>query len=155
MSVTVTLKEIVDELEILMDRSTAYLNVKTGEVIAISHDDMEMVEDEVDEDDLPEWQRKWLPRAREVLESDDYQALPSKFDIHEWAIMNRFALSIDDKEISDELYSAIRGPGAFRLFKNLIHRYRIQKAWDAYRTAAIERIAIEWLEEKGILYRKD
>jgi hypothetical protein len=69
--------------------------------------------------------------------------------------MNRFALAIDDKGISDELYSAIRGSGAFRLFKNLIRRFKIEKAWYAYRTAAIERIAIEWLEEKGIPYRRD
>ena len=67
----ISLKDVVDELEGLMDEFTAYLNCRTGEVVTISHEDGRMIEDEVELEDLPEWQREWIPKVKEVLESDD------------------------------------------------------------------------------------
>ncbi len=55
----------------------------------------------------------------------------SKYDIHEYNIMEDFVLSIDDNKLSDELYYAIKGKGVFRRFKDLIQRYGIadRKDW--------------------------
>jgi hypothetical protein len=39
---------------------------------------------------------------------DDYLNLPSKFDIHEYEIMERFGLSIPNEKISDTLLSVHR-----------------------------------------------
>jgi len=87
------------------------------------------------------------------LKSEDYIALPTKFDIHEYEIMKRFCLSIEDDMLRDDLLDAIQGSGAFRRFKNMIYRRGIQDAWYSYRRAALEEIAIEWLTEHGIAYR--
>jgi hypothetical protein len=82
------------------------------------------------------------------------RAAPS-FDIHEWSIMERFSRVVEDAAVRDELLDAIHGRGAFRHFKDTLHRHRIQDAWYAYRTAALEQIAIDWLDEQGIPYEKD
>jgi hypothetical protein len=46
---------------------------------------------EIDLAEYPEWQRESIVKAREILDSEDWIALPSKFDIHEYAIMEEFA----------------------------------------------------------------
>jgi len=100
MSVKVSLQAVVDELDVLMEGCVAYLNAKTGELISLSEDDRMLAEEEVDpEEDIPKWQQEALPKIREVLESEDYIELPSKFDIHEYAIMENFCYSINEPRL--------------------------------------------------------
>lgn len=47
-------------------------------------------------EDFPEWEHENIKAAKEILETDDYISLPAKFDIHEYAIMEQFCLSIND-----------------------------------------------------------
>jgi hypothetical protein len=153
--IVVSLKDIVDELEVLMDESTAYLNRQTGEVITVTHEDMRWVEGEedLDLDEFPDWQREWLTKVQEILKSEDYMALPTKFDIHEYEIMKRFCLSIEEDMLRDDLLDAIQGSGAFRRFKNMIYRRGMENTWYRLRRAALKEIAIEWLTEHGIVYK--
>jgi len=155
MAVVVPLRKVVDEIEALMDESTAYLNRKTGELYTLHEEEALLDEDDADLEDLPEWQRSEIPVIRDVLESEDWLPLPTKFDIHEWAIMDEFSRSMDDPELRDELQDAIRGAGAFRHFKSTIHRLGIHELWYRYRTSALERIAMDWLEEHEIAYTSD
>ena len=66
--------------------------------------------------------------------------------------MERFCLSVEDQAISDELYYAIKGRGAFRRFKDRIHRYGLAEAWYQYLDEALEKIAKRWCEEHQIDY---
>jgi len=90
--------------------------------------------------------------AGEVLESDDYIELPTKFDIHEYSIMEKFCLSLNDEELSDKMYHAIKEKGAFRRFKDNIYEYGIEEDWYRYRREAFKRIAINWCEDNNIPY---
>jgi hypothetical protein len=155
MAVTVSLRRVVDELEAQTDDCTAYLNRETGDLCTIREEEAGLVEDGADLDELPDWQRDEVARAREVLESEDWLALPTRFDIHEWAIMDEFSRSIGDADLRGELLNAIRGAGAFRCFKDAIHRHGIHESWYGYRAAALGRIAAEWLDEHGIPYACD
>ncbi len=105
--------------------------------------------------DYPEWQQSILRDTEKVLSSDDYLELPSKFDIHEYKIMERFCLSVSDEKISNVLLSKIRGSGAFRRFKDAIYRYGIEDEWFKYRDEAYKEIAISWLESHGFDYIDD
>jgi len=155
MAVAVSLRRVVDELEALMDGCTAYLNRETGDLYALQDEEAGLVEDGAKLEDLPEWQRDEVPMIREVLESEDWLPLPTSFDIHEWAIMDEFARSIDDCDLRDELLDAIRGTGAFRSFRGAIHRRGIHESWYSYRTAALGQIAVDWVDEHGISYTRD
>ena len=81
--------------------------------------------------------------------------LPTRFEIHEWQTMDRFARWVDDERISEELGYALRGRGAFRMFKEAIHRLGVAEEWYEYRERALRRIAVEWCEANGIRFTEE
>ena len=78
------------------DEATAYINRKTGELITLTHEELALAEDPEQAEDAPQWQKDLLPKAQEVLAFGDFIPMPSKFEIHEWSIMERFAQSLTD-----------------------------------------------------------
>jgi Uncharacterised protein family (UPF0158) len=155
MAVIVSLSDVIEQMDLTTDEATAYINRKTGELITLTHEEFAMAEDPDAAEAAPQWQKELLPKAREVLESEDYVPLPSKFEIHEWSIMERFAQSHTDAAVSDELDAAVHGHGAFRRFKDAVHRLGIADEWYRFRDTALEEIAIEFLEEHGIAYQRE
>ena len=155
MAAKVSLKLVVEELDALTDETSAYLNRVTGELYALGDVEAGLIEDGVDVSELPEWLADEVPKIREVLDSAEWLALPTRFDIHEWAIMDGFAHSLADSDVRDELLTAVRGKGAFRWFKDAVHRHGIQQDWYDHRAAALGRIAADWLEGHGVEYVAD
>lgn len=132
----------------------AYLNKKTGEVVTVTQEDFEAAENQDALDEYPEWQHESIKTAQEILDhEEDFIGLPTKYDVHEYQIMERFILSIKDREISDALYRAIKGKGAFRRFKDDIFRFDIADEWYKYREDAIKQVAIDWCELNQIKFK--
>ena len=161
MAKPVKLKEITEAFE-YPDNWEVFLNKRTGKIFFITEDDRLLLDglEEGEEDiaDLPEWQRSALPdlqKNREAVQAGDCLALPSRFDIHEWEIMRDFALSVEDIRKREQLLNAIHGRGAFRYFKDCVHRMGIADEWYRFREHALEEIAIEWLEANGIPFERD
>jgi hypothetical protein len=101
-------------------------------------------------EEFPDWQRDQIKIAKEILqETGDYIGLLSKFDIHEYSIMERFCLSIDDYEICEVFCRLIKGSGAFRRFKDALYEYNLSDDWYKYRDNRLKEITIEWCEESG------
>jgi hypothetical protein len=155
MQVIVSIKDVVDEMDILSDEHSAFLNRNTGELVTLSGEELSAAEEEDDIDKYPEWQQEMIAKAKEVLDSDDFLPLPSKFDIHEYSIMEDFCYSVKDDGIRDGLLYKIRGQGAFRRFRDDIRLNGIEDEWYRFRQEALEKIAIEWLEANQIPYAKD
>ncbi len=155
MAVTVSLSDVIEAMDLLSEEATAYINQKTGELITLTNEELALAEDPEEAAAGPQWQKDILPKAREVLASEDFVPLPSKFEIHEWSIMERFARSLTDAAASDELDAAIHGRGAFRRFKDAVHRLGIADEWYRFREDALEKIAIEFLEAHGIAYHRE
>ena len=154
MVVVVSLRDVVDEMDVMNDEFHAYLNKETGELVTITDEEINAIENDDDWGEYPEWQQEELAKAKKILDTSDYLPLPSKFDIHEYAIMERFCYSVEDPKLSDELSYQIRGSGAFRRFKDAIHRYGVEDDWYRFRDKAFQEIAIEWLESNGIAFSK-
>lgn len=153
MPLPVSLNAVVQELEILTEQSVAYINRRTGELWTLSDEDIAMAEEEdVEEDELPSWQAEMLPKTREVLGSDDWVRLPSKFDIHEWEIMRRFGDSLADAECAQKIGRAIHGRGAFRMFRSTVETLGLRDEWFEFRNRALLEIAREALDELAIPY---
>lgn len=148
----VKLQHVVDEMDAISDELHAYLNRKTGELITISNNELEAAEAVDDLDSYSGWDQEAIQAAQNVLNTDNYLRLPSKFDLHEYSIMERFCYEIEDTELSNELLFQIKGSGAFRRFKQAIHRNNITEDWYRYRQKALEKIAIDWLEANFISY---
>ncbi len=153
MTAEVSLEEIVAAMDLPNQEWVSYLDPETGEIVTVTDEDRRLVEEAVDAEELPDWQREMLPKAREALESERFLQLPTSFDIHEWAIMERFARSRASAAHRDELLSAIHGSGAFRKFRHAIQQLGIQDDWYAFRQAAFEQIARAWLETHNMRYR--
>jgi hypothetical protein len=151
MAIRVKLDDIIEGLELQSEERYAFLDKRTGEVVSISDEEMQAAEDDEPIEDFPDWQQDLVRIAKEIVdETGDYIDLPTKFDIDEYSIMEKFCLSLDDSEMSDDLYSAIKGSGAFRRFKDAINEYDIADDWYKNRNDALREIAIEWCQEKGI-----
>lgn len=155
MAAIVSLRDVIDEMEMMSDEATSYINRKTGELITLTHEELALAEDPDEAAEAAEWQKDILPKAREVAASEDFIPLPGKFEIHEWSVMERFARSRTDAAASDDLQAAVHGGGAFRRFKDIVHRLGIADEWYRFRDAALEEIAVEFLEAHGIEFRRE
>lgn len=67
MKVTVSLRDFINEMDVLSDEHTAYLNKRTGELITLSDEELSAAEDEVDLSDYPEWQQEMIEKALEKM----------------------------------------------------------------------------------------
>jgi hypothetical protein len=90
MTSVVRLQDVVDEMDAVSNENHAYLNRQTGELVSISDEEICAVEEEHDLANYADWQQEAIQKTSQVLESDDYLPLPTKFDIHEYSIMQRF-----------------------------------------------------------------
>ncbi len=65
--------------------------------------------------------------------------------------MDRFIGTLDDNDLQDRLWRAIRGRGAFRRFKDLIVRHpNVQELWYAYQDARAKERLLRWLDAHDI-----
>jgi hypothetical protein len=152
----VLLSDIVDALGMQFDEMPSFLDLDTGQVETVSSEllrEAEETDDPDDEcpDDLTdddEWEI-----AKRIVSTDRFVRLPSKFDIHQWQIMEDFTRTLAAGAVRGELEHAIHGAGAFRHFKSTLRRHRIEKNWFAFQSDALKQIAIDWCEEHQIKWR--
>jgi hypothetical protein len=155
MPATVRLNEIIDALDMQLDESSSFLDCDTGHVETVS--DALLREAEAGGDkgtDLPSWQKQEWETALQIVSAPDrFQSLPTKFDVHDWAIMQDFAKSIESDRIRQELLRVLHGAGAFRNFKSTLRRHGIEGGWYMFRTEALKQIALDWCEENHIVWK--
>ena len=156
MSPSVKLNDVIEALESAGDEHAHYLDKRTGEIVLITDEDMKAAEEDELISEYPDWQRDSIMKAREVLsDSQQFIELPNQFDVREYQIMEDFCQAFEDRRAGDELLRLIKGNGAFRRFKNAIHEIGVEKAWYEFKRSALEKIAIEWLEENETPYSRD
>ena len=69
--------------------------------------------------------------------------------------MEDFCLEIHDRNVAETLRVLIKGSGAFRRFENAIHSMGVEKDWYQFRRTELEKLAIQWLEQEGLTYRRE
>jgi hypothetical protein len=122
-------------------------------VVTVSEDLLRGAEERGDEQlNLPDWRKDQWETAKRIVATDRFKPLPTKFDVHEWGIMQDFSSSVESDDIRDELSRAIHGAGAFRNFKDTVRRLGIESAWFAFRAEALRQIALDWCEENQIAW---
>ena len=157
MAADVKLDAIIEALEMADDSISSYLDLETGKVHSITDEEYDLAEDPPTViEDLPEWQLEAVNLARSIREQEGkrYLALPDRFDVHEWAIMDRFSETLKNAQMKNDFRSGIRGAGAFRLFKRLLDEYTLWDAWNRFKQLELRQMAIQWCEENGIAIRQ-
>lgn len=148
------LADIVDALEMADESFFRFLDRRTGEVSVVSNEEWRAAENNDDLSDYPEWEHESILKAQEIQSSEHFVGLPSKFEINDYEIMERFSHEYPNQRISERLSVAIRGSGAFRRFREKIVDLNIEDDWRRYQLQAYENLAIEWLESEKIPFTR-
>jgi hypothetical protein len=151
----VDLDEVVQAMDdFSRDVNDYWLDRETGKVECVPVHMLEELESdgEIDEDDLPEWEREFVPLARAVAAEDARYARVPEGDSHEaYRLMQDFIGEVEDEEASRRLWRAIDGRGAFRMFRDTLEDYpELRKRWFEFEAERKRGWAREWLEELGI-----
>lgn len=156
MSTKVSLKSFIQDMQMVGDMISGYLNRNTGKVTFFGEEEISAAEEENEEDwdDYSDWQKEAIKEAKVALSSDDYISLPSQFEIHEWQMMKDFCEEMEHGNIREDLEFAIHGGGAFRNFKRNLDRHDLMEHWYAFRDEAYKKVAREWLKENGVEYEE-
>lgn len=137
----VKLSVILDAIEMADDNYTYFLDLETGESVFLVDElitglDNEGLEDEIDEN------------------PERYLRLPTKFEIHEYHIMEEFIWTLKGEK-ANKLEYAIQGRGAFQRFKNAVNRMGISQQWYDFQEKYYRKLAIEWCRDHGLEYTEE
>src|SRR5258707_5437457 len=143
MPTRVKLDDVIDALDTAGEDHSHYLDKRTGEIVLITNEEMDAAEEDELISEYPEWQRESILKAREILKSEDFVALPDQFDIHEYKIMEGFCLEYQDRNVGETLLRLIKGSDAFKRFKNAIPSMGMEKNWYQFPRTEIESLAIQ------------
>jgi hypothetical protein len=156
MPLPVSLHDVVEEMDMLGGEIgiRSFLNRRTGEIYGGTPDQISAAEESDDAEEFPDWEAEVIRRLQEVLDSPDWLELPERDSREDYRIMERFCLERCEGFLQDELLSAITGRGAFRRFKDALHRHGIQEAWYAFRRQELAVEARAWLEANDIAFKE-
>jgi hypothetical protein len=148
----VSLRDIVEALDLQSDELHSRLDPDTGEIITFNDEEADVAKSD-DWESAPEWMQEELPKIKRALEDARMLELPDRAHIDEWRMMQNFALDDEQCPCRSELESAVHGDGAFRRFRDAVRRLGLEDKWFRYREGEFERVAREWLQENKIPYR--
>lgn len=148
MSTKVQLDAIIEGMQMQSDDLHSFLHRPSGRVIAVTDDALAAAETDDDDSVSPEE----LADARQIISADEeYLALPDRFEIDEYKMMERFARGLDAAE-RDATLRSLGGRGAFRYFKDTVHQLGLAKSWYAFRDECYRDVARSWCEANDITY---
>ncbi|MCK4632485.1 MAG: hypothetical protein KAT79_04395 [candidate division Zixibacteria bacterium] len=150
-TLSVLLQDIVEGMGFQSELVSLYLNTATGEIDPIAEETLAAVDAGEDIDPMT---GESLDSIRSLLTGTEFIPLPDRFEIDEYRMMERFAQAVADQSISDTLFRALKGSGAFRRFKDTVKHLGLADNWYEFRDHAYEEIAIGWCKEQGIEYHR-
>lgn len=136
--VKVNLSVILDAIEMADDNYTYFLDLETGESVFLADELITGLLNEGMEDDIDE-------------NPDRYIRLPTKFEIHEYHIMEEFIWTLQEEK-ANKLEYAIQGRGAFRRFKDMVNRMGIAQQWYNFQSEYYKKLAVEWCKGHQVEY---
>lgn len=143
----VRLSDIVDGMDFQSDDISSYLHRPSGHMLSVSDEAFRAAE----EDDEDAVEAEELAAALAISgRSSEYVALPDRFDIDEYSMMERFAVEIDDQFKREEAMASLRGSKAFRRFKDTVNRLELADDRYALRERLYQDLARSWCEANGI-----
>jgi Uncharacterised protein family (UPF0158) len=153
MATVISLREVIEAMEMQGENCLSFLDPDTGEIITATEEERRLEQRDKSLEQLPEWQCQMVRKVRAVLAGKRCLQLPNHFEVHEWSIMDEFAQAQHSEGVRQELLEAIHGAGAFRMFRSTIRRLGLEKSWYRFREEALVEIARDWLEVHKLPYR--
>jgi hypothetical protein len=131
----VNLKAVAGEFEMISNDVHLFYNKKTGEF-----DFYTDLDDGIEGNNAEKFKNAaWI-------------ACPNQWDINEYSIMTDFVKTVSDNHKNELLCVALEGKGAFRRFKDTLHRVNLTDEWYEFKQKAFMKIAKKWCDEHEIKY---
>ena len=101
----IKLDDVIEGMELESYDIHYYYHVAGDSIVMLSVDDIRYAEDEKDIEDAPEWQRESIKLAYQLFNKsiDAFITLPDKHDINEYRMMERFIITLQNKELIETL----------------------------------------------------
>lgn len=149
---TIYLDDVAEEIEASMGDWQSYLNIQTGEYVSVSTSDPSLRDVYIADGEGDDGEKNEEINENDIIDSDDYIALPSYADINENKIMKDYASSLDD-DLKEDLFNALSTDHPFHRFKNVLAHYGLLNDYKDYRHQMILMMAKMWLDDHHIRYR--
>ena len=148
MRAPVQIDAVVEGMEFQSEEIHSFLHRPSGRVITVSDEALAAAET----DDADRVSPEELAEARQIVAArEDYLALPGRFEIDEYHMMERFAHGLGAAD-GDAALRALHGRGAFRYFKDTMHRLGLAESWYAFRDEGYHAVARAWCERHGLVH---
>jgi len=99
----IKLSIIADAIDLQTEESQSFFKISSGEVVLFTDDEILAAESNEDISEQHEWYKEVVEKAKNFLENEhDYIPLPSKYDFHEYSIMEKFVLTLPNEEQKNE-----------------------------------------------------
>jgi hypothetical protein len=117
------------------------------------------LEEYLEKQDDPDWQKQMLLDADRIereygsteLNRTRYIRVEQDDPHADYNDMERFIRTVEDPELRDRLWRAIRGRGAFRYFKDVLYDHpEVREQWFEFKDAQQQRRLERWLENHDI-----
>ena len=133
----IELQKVIFEVESADDAIAAFLDTETGESKYLYE---EPFAGETD------------PALAELIEDNPGRFLrfPTKYDIHEYHIMESFIEQLPAGAAQERLMRAIQGKGAFRRFKDMVITLGLEQHWYSYQAESYREIALRWCRDNNL-----
>ena len=138
---TIPLKQVIQAIEEANEVFTSFWDAKTGKTVYLADP---LMTDMTVED-------KTLAAAIDDT-PERFLRFPTKYEIHQYRIMENFIDQLSPGKAQEELVHAIQGKGAFRRFKQSVRYHGLEQRWYDYLAEAYRELAIRWCEEEGLEY---
>lgn len=135
---TIPLKQVIQAIEEANEVFTSFWDAKTGKTVYLADP---LVTDMTEED-------KALAAAIEDT-PERFLRFPTKYEIHQYRIMEDFVDQLSLGKVQKELAYAIRGKGAFRRFKQSVRYHGLEQRWYDYLAEAYRNLAIAGVQRKA------
>ena len=138
---TIPLKQVIQAIEEANEAFTRFWDAKTGKTVYLADP---LMTDMTEEDKALAAEMENTPER--------FLRFPTKYEIHQYRIIEDFIAQLSPGKAQEELAYAIRGKGAFRRFKQSVRYHGLEQRWYDYLAEAYRELAIRWCAEEGLEY---
>jgi len=163
----VKLADVAEELGMvgMDDVMRGFYDRATDEIVWVPVDELNAAEEFEEGDDLEKLasttengDAESLRLAVRVIKGyyKEFVPLPSRWDVHEHAIMEDFVEDVlPESEMQAHIWRGLHRAGAFRSFKNNVQYFGVADAWYHYRDMRFAEIARKWATENNVPLEPD
>ena len=138
---TIPLKQVIQAIEEASEVFTSFWDKKTGKTVYLAAPLMT---------DMTEEGKALAAEIENTPER--FLRFPTKYEIHQYRMMEAFIDRLSPRKTQEELAYAIRGKGAFRRFKQSVRYHGLEQRWYDYLAEAYRELAIRWCAEEDLEY---